>query len=73
MRRHADRTERGPLGATILAVLGIFLALHLAFPEAVLWPAALVTLAVSTMIVSHLKKDRRERSDIRVRNGADIG
>jgi MFS superfamily sulfate permease-like transporter len=53
------------MGVVILAVLGIFLALHFIFPEVTLWPALLVALAVVTMIAAHVQRDghhaRRDR------------
>jgi len=58
--RHHSKTERGGMGAAILAVLGIFLALHLIFPSVTLWPFALISLAVVTMILSHSRKYRRQ-------------
>ena len=58
MRQHND-LQRGGMGAAILAVLGVFLALHLIFPGVTLWPAVLISLAVVTMIVSHATRNRR--------------
>jgi len=56
MQRH-QKGEKRSLGVAILAVLGIFLVLHLALPAATLWPYLLVALVVITMIVSHTRKD----------------
>ena len=58
MRRH-EKNNRGYMGVAILAVLGIFFVLHLALPEATLWPIALVSLAVVTMVISHLQRGNR--------------
>ena len=55
MKRH-ENSSRGFMGIAILAVVGIFFALHLAFPGVTLWPAGLVTLAVVTMVVSHIQR-----------------
>jgi uncharacterized protein YqgC (DUF456 family) len=59
MKRHSN-SKRGNMGAAILAILGIFLALHLIFPGFTLWPFALISLAVVTMIVSHARRNRQE-------------
>jgi len=59
--RHSNRNNRGFQGIAILAVLGIFLAIHLIAPQITLWPALLITLAVVTMVVSHAT--RRIRPD----------
>ena len=58
MRQHSN-LQRGGMGIAILAVLGVFLALHLIFPGVTLWPAALISLVVVTMIVSHVTPNRR--------------
>ena len=57
MKRH-EKTNRGYMGIAILAVAGIFFALHLALPGVTLWPAALISLAVVTMVVSHIQGGR---------------
>jgi len=57
MKRYT-REQRGIMGVAILAVLGVFLAIHLAAPGVSLWPALLVTLVMATMIASHLQKGR---------------
>jgi uncharacterized Tic20 family protein len=58
MKRH-ENNSRGFMGAAVIAVLGIFLALHLALPGVTLWPAGLGVLAVVTMVtmvVSHIQR-----------------
>jgi uncharacterized Tic20 family protein len=55
MKRH-ENNSRGFMGAAVIAVLGIFFALHLALPGVTLWPAGLVVLAVVTMVVSHIQR-----------------
>lgn len=57
MRLHS-KTERGKMGGAIVAVLGVFLALHLILPQVTLWPFLIVALVVVTMLVSHLGKSR---------------
>jgi len=47
------------MGASILAVIGIFVALHIIFPAVTLWPAAVIALAAVTMFVSHSSSSRR--------------
>ena len=60
MTRH-NSNDRGTMGMVILAVTGLFFALHLALPETTLWPAWLITMGVVTMLTSHFGKSRRSR------------
>jgi hypothetical protein len=53
-----ERKNRGYMGVVVLAVVGVFVILHLTLPGVTLWPAALVSLVVATMIVSHLQGRR---------------
>jgi hypothetical protein len=57
MKQH-ERRDRGYMGIVILAVLAIFAILHFALPGVTLWPAALVSLVVATMVVSHVQGGR---------------
>jgi len=63
MRRH-ERKDRGIMGAVILAVLGVFFAIHLMVPEVTIWPALLVVLAISTMLASHAQRNRTIRHSL---------
>ena len=58
MKRH-ERNDRGYMGIAIVAVLGVFLALHLALPAVTLWPAALVSLALVMVVVGHVHGGRK--------------
>jgi len=58
MRNHSKQ-NRGVMGIVILAIAGIFLALHLALPGVTLWPSFLIALAVGTCIASHVGRNRR--------------
>jgi len=62
MARH-EKNERGFMGAAIVIVLGIFLALHFLFPAATLWPYALISLVLATMFASHQGRARRAVSE----------
>ena len=61
MKNHNQR-ERGAMGVAIVAVTGVFLALHLALPDIKLWPSLLICLAVVTMVVGHFGKNHRSSS-----------
>ena len=52
MKQH-EKSNRGIMGITVLAVAAIFFALHLALPSVTLWPFALVSLVIATMLASH--------------------
>ena len=58
MKQH-ERKNRGYMGIAILAVLAVFAILHLALPGVTLWPVALVSLVIVTMVVSHVQGGRR--------------
>ena len=58
MRKHR-RNEAGPMGIMIVAITGLFFALHLALPEVTLWPAYLVCLGIGSMIAAHVGKARK--------------
>jgi hypothetical protein len=53
-----ERKSRGHMGVAIFAVLSVFFVLHLVLPQASLWLPALVSLAVVTMVVSHVQGGR---------------
>ena len=58
MKNH-NQKERGAMGVAIVAVTGVFIAVHLALPDIKLWPSFLICLAVVTMVVSHFGKNHR--------------
>ncbi len=63
MRRH-ERQERGIMGVVILAVLGVFLAIHMMVPKVTVWPAMLIVLVAAIMIASHARRNRVNRHSL---------
>jgi uncharacterized membrane protein YfcA len=61
------------MGIAIFAVLGIFLAIHLAAPGVTLWPSLLVALAVVTMVASHVSRKPRRPDRLGVPSGSSDG
>ena len=48
----------------IVAVMGVFLALHFVLPGVKLWPSFLICLTVVTMIVGHFGKNHRSSRSV---------
>ena len=57
MKQH-ERKNRGHMGVVILSVLAVFVILHFALPGVTLWAVALVSVALATMVVSHVRGGR---------------
>lgn len=66
------KTDKRTMGVVVLAVFGIFAALHMVLPETKLWPAGLISIAVATMLVAHFQKARHNRDQINAQSAEQI-
>jgi len=57
--KHHSANTKAFMGSALLAVAGLFFALHTLLPEQKLWPAFLICGSLVSMLIAHYKKSKR--------------